>query len=582
MEIRRKLTGAGGFSRGLRRGERGVVLIAALAAVIVVGALAAALFTTARAEMNQARTLRVRSELLPLAEAATVSAEQRLLQELANSLPLTEKDEVAIGPHVVGWALAEVGAEETKTDDVGIQTLHQRYQIDAVADVGGFRRTVHRLVDVGLTPIFQFAIFYGDDLELLPGPSMTLSGRVHANGDIYVGSGATLTIDSDYFRCTGDIWRKRKESGAASTGTVRIRIADTTDFASLYSESQLTGLGVPSTSGFDSAFLGYDANGDGDLSDAGDWPDFVVGVLDSFQGSVQTGAHGMKPIVPPAIGSIQRFESVGSGVGDYAWDAGLGDYAYVGAGNGDHRKGRYHKNANLVIRDLTAYDAAGTPLALPAGTITEQQMWDAREGQAVKVTQVDIALLNSSGFLPANGLLYASRSDASAANCAGVRLKNGSELAQALTVVSEDPVYVWGNYNSVDKKPAAVIADALNLLSKSWNDTKVSGSLPVASATTYNFAMIAGADSTVGAAYSGGFENLPRFHENWSGIACNFAGSFVKIFQSLIANGGWQYGGDRYTAPDRNYQYDTMFQNVTDLPPFTPNAAQVRSVGWWE
>ena len=35
-----------------------------------------------------------------------------------------------------------------------------------------------------LVPMFQFAVFYNKDLEILPGPSMMLAGPVHTNGDL--------------------------------------------------------------------------------------------------------------------------------------------------------------------------------------------------------------------------------------------------------------------------------------------------------------------------------------------------------------------------------------------------------------
>jgi len=33
-------------------------------------------------------------------------------------------------------------------------------------------------------PVFQVAIFYNVDLEVEPGPNMTVTGRVHSNGNI--------------------------------------------------------------------------------------------------------------------------------------------------------------------------------------------------------------------------------------------------------------------------------------------------------------------------------------------------------------------------------------------------------------
>ena len=35
-------------------------------------------------------------------------------------------------------------------------------------------------------------------------------------------------------------------------------------------------------------------------------------------------------------------------------------------------------------------------------------------------------------------------------------------------------------------------------------------------------------------------------------------------------------GGTRF------WDYDTAFNNVSNLPPFTPIVAQVKSTGWWE
>jgi hypothetical protein len=570
--------------RRAARSRSGIVLLAALAMVIVVGALAAALFASAQAEMQQAQTTRSVIDARNLAEGATAAAEQALLVAVANVLPPPAGGSLQHGPHAVPWTLAHVGNDFTETDAVGIQTIHEHWQADARADLPGASHTVHRVLDVGLTPIFQYAIFYERDLELLPGPSMTISGRVHTNQDLYVGvgSGNTLTVKSDYFRSVGSMWRKRKDNGTLTLGNVKIQESGTTLLFDMWSQSQLSSKGVPSASGYDSDFLGYDQNGDGDLSDALDWADFAVGALSTWAGTVQTAAHGVKRVEPPAIGSIARFEVVGSGLGDYTWDSPLGDYKYVGDGQGEARKGRFHEHADVVIRDLTAYDENGAPISLPLGTLVERSFYDAREGKTVKVTEVDLSLLSSGGGFPGNGLLYASRSDATSSQPNGIRLKNGATLGGALTVVSEDPVYVKGDYNTSSKKPAAVIADAVNLLSNAWDDSKNKGTLPKAKATTFNMAMITGNDETVGTQYSGGFENLPRFHENWSAVNCTILGSFVKIYASQKATGKWVYGGDRYTAPNRLWDYDTAFNNVANLPPFTPNVAQVRSAAWWE
>jgi hypothetical protein len=131
--------------RGLRH-RSGVVLLAALAMVIVVGALAAALFTTAHAEMQQAQTTRAVVDLRNLAEGATTAAEQSLLVAVANALPPPASGTLQLGPHAIPWTVAHIGTDTTDTDPVGIQTIHQHYQLDARADVGQFGHTVHRMV----------------------------------------------------------------------------------------------------------------------------------------------------------------------------------------------------------------------------------------------------------------------------------------------------------------------------------------------------------------------------------------------------------------------------------------------------
>jgi hypothetical protein len=83
-----------------------------------------------------------------------------------------------------------------------------------------------------------------------------------------------------------------------------------------------------------------------------------------------------------------------------------------------------------------------------------------------------------------------------------------------------------------------------------------------------------------GGTYSGGFENLPRFHENWTGRTATILGAFVNMYQSSFARSPWRYGGDVYTAPNRNWNHDPDFLDPNRLPPFTPNAVYVRRVLW--
>jgi hypothetical protein len=49
-----------------------------------------------------------------------------------------------------------------------------------------------------LIPLFQFAIFYNNDLEIANGPNLTITGPVHTNGRLFLSpDGSTLTFNGD-------------------------------------------------------------------------------------------------------------------------------------------------------------------------------------------------------------------------------------------------------------------------------------------------------------------------------------------------------------------------------------------------
>jgi hypothetical protein len=139
------------------------------------------------------------------------------------------------------------------------------------------------------------------------------------------------------------------------------------------------------------------------------------------------------------------------------------------------------------------------------------------------------------------------------------------------------------------RKPAAVMGDAVMLLSNSWNDSNASaevGSRP-ASNTTYNMAILAGfipsgfdpdgSGPKAAYGYSGGANNFPRFLENWSGKSCTYHGSMVELFQSKNFIGKWDTGVI-YRPPNRRWNYDTMFSSTP--PPGSLDAVAVTRGGW--
>ncbi|MEO5819222.1 MAG: hypothetical protein ABIT71_01845 [Vicinamibacteraceae bacterium] len=215
---------------------------------------------------------------------------------------------------------------------------------------------------------------------------------------------------------------------------------------------------------------------------------------------------------------------------------------------------------------------------------------------------------------------------------------NGS---QGLTVASENPVYIQGNYNAcsatlpagpaftpactgaffgatpgTDHVSAAVIADAVTFLSNAWNDIRsftnphdvdVSGGSKYtglanapdtdvardASTTYYRTAIVSGkgynfprsATSATGADHTdwgtdGGAHNFLRFIENWGGAQLNYRGSIVSLYMNRQAVGIYKCCDVVYGAPARGYEFDTEFLTPSLLPPRTPMFRDINTLSF--
>lgn len=180
--------------------------------------------------------------------------------------------------------------------------------------------------------------------------------------------------------------------------------------------------------------------------------------------------------------------------------------------------------------------------------------FDDHEGRAIEMLDVDLGVLldcvHSRRLLDegrglddetGGGLVLYFGVEGAAARY-GVRVFNGARIASSvtgaplvrgLTVVTSHALYVRGDYNSIDKRPAGFVADSLNILSNAWNDVAPGGGegQRPAAATTIN------ADFLAGAVDVAGLPAFPRFHENWSGTTLTYGGSFGSRGGSLHAEG---------------------------------------------
>jgi len=163
--------------------------------------------------------------------------------------------------------------------------------------------------------------------------------------------------------------------------------------------------------------------------------------------------------------------------------------------------------------------------------------------------------------------------------------KIGNSDPTGLTFVSDQAVYIQGDYNTLNWQPASILSDSLNVLSNAClnadftvhklnsQNCNTGGSAAKISPTdtTVNTAFLAGTDitnSTAAPGYNGGLENYPRFLEGWGGRTLTYRGSFVSTGTPLRVRGTWS--NQSYGAPNRNWDYDTRFNAAENLPPLAP------------
>jgi hypothetical protein len=419
----------------------------------------------------------------------------------------------------------------------GLVALIQPYAIESeVRGPSGAQKRVEQTIEHQLIPIFQFGVFYDQDLEIVPGPSMTFEGRVHTNSDLYTATWATLTYNSKT-TSAGHIYHKRKDSTEMPDGTVRF-IDETGEYQTMT---------------FDSTD-----------------PDWLEQSIELWGGQVEDQAHGIEPLTLPIPYDVDFIDLIRRG---------------EPSDPDELRQIMYYWKADLRIIDGVATDRDGNPVTLEPGIITAATFYNFRESKWVTATQIDLDLLQDYNRDPLNGILYVSMTETTpGARDAVIRLVNGTKLpGQGFTVATDNPLYVKGDYNTIQKTPASLVCDAINILSNNWNDANSDQSISnrIATNTAVKAAIMAGNTETIWGTYNGGLENLPRFLEYWSGRTFTYLGSLVCVWNSQWAIGTWYYGGNYYTAPNRNWSFDTDFLDPDKLPPGTPFVHTVQRLSWY-
>jgi len=477
----------------------------------------------------------------------------------------------------------------------GLYSLNQPIDIRVTArDSSGNRATSVLSVNAQTIPLFQFGVFYEGDLEILPGQVMTFAGWVHTNGNLYLSSN-TATFQSQITTPDSVFWQRKDMN--QRLGGVRINNA----------AASAVLLDFDSRSLFGAAFVNRSQT--------------------RFSGRLMTEAHGVRPLklplpanTPPHVLIEPRNVADNAMVQDVkmAWKA---DW-YMEVDAIALRAGETvcpnitNTRTGMQVPDV----ATRCPNIFRA---TANAFYDGREDLRPDIIDIRMDSLRAwSDADPQNRaprILYIHVKDdptpTTRNDYIAVRLRAGNRLplpssaadTGGLTIVTDRPMYVLGDYNTNVWRPAALMSDAITFLSNpanvamtgcggattGWCDSNQSGyAHRTARNTTVNAAILSGHSATTcdwqraGCGtnnYGGGLENFPRFLENWGGgTAFTYTGSLVSLFTSQFSFGLWgntsnptYANGAYYTPPTRIWQFDINFRFPQRLPPGTPSVGTV-------
>jgi hypothetical protein len=473
--------------------------------------------------------------------------------------------------------------------------------------------TIAESLQFASIPLFQFAIFYNMNLEIAPGADMTITGPVFCNQNIWEGA-----ADTTY------------SSIVSAVGTNDMSAAD--PFANNYSKDggPTFSLSGQPTSNNDPLTMPIGTNNDPaaiqallNLPPAA----YAIGTTPAYSTNGQVYmANAADLIITNFVSGTNSSSPHGTNILMYYQDSKTTLYTNVVPY--DFYLLKTGGSTNYVTTNKTAHIDCTTNVQYAGYSfVTNIAFYDYRESATVQAVQIDIAKFNvwvtnkaaNGGNSTSNGTwnstcntdkghpidsIYVYNSvHLTSTTLPAVRVVNGQVLCPSqtggtvygFTVVTPFPMYVLGNYNVQNSSgssigvnstthtyPAALMADAITILSTNWQDS-VTTENPTPKVTTVNAAMLEGivpTDPSISGDYSGGVENFMRLLENWNNnVPLWYNGSIVVMFPSQYATNHWSYGS-YYTAPVRDWAFDANFRQQSKLPPLTPQSKAIIRGQW--
>ena len=227
--------------------QRGVALVVALMLMGFLSALAAAFSLAIQTDTAMSGADGQERKGFYAAEAGLNYAMNEVRGLFADYTPPTNYSGTlnigeGAGERVVHYEVAEVpGRNPGPAEPIpagkhfaGMNTIPSEFTVTSTAthSVTDQEASLGAEFTIYSVPIFQFLAYYANNLEILPGPNMTVSGRIHTNSDLYLNTntGSTFSIGDRLVApinrfvqvsAAGNIFRGRLNTNECQ-GTVRI------------------------------------------------------------------------------------------------------------------------------------------------------------------------------------------------------------------------------------------------------------------------------------------------------------------------------------------------------------------------
>jgi hypothetical protein len=504
--------------------------------------------------------------------------------------------------------------------------------------------TVHESVQFAGIPLFQYAVFYNVNLEVMSGQTLDIWGPVFCNQNIWEGSSITTfhsTVNAVGTNSTGtaDPFSADYVGTGASTFSLAGQPVSHSSPVVMpigtnnQPQTVLAMLQLPPASYAMGTANAYSSNG---LAYPANEADLVV---TNFYNGTNSGTSAL----PYGTNFLVYFQDSGLAPLPYDYYIITNNYTH-GTFSTNFASTNFLASITNHILNYSIYYAGYTWL-------TNVIFYDWREAQGwtgtsltpsgppklVQAVQLDVSLLNvwitnttanggsdTNASWPAqptkilhsghglNSMYFITSVPFVTGQLPAVRVTNGKQLPPAgLGLATSFPLYIWKDYNvQTDSShsvlglngtttalaytyPACCMADSISILSDNWTDTGktwTSGG-PTASSTTINAGMLEGIVQTnphntsnpagYNGDYSGGVENFMRLLENWTGQTLTYNGSIVVLFYSEYATNYWRQTGGYYSAPTRHWAFDLNFENSSKIPPLTPKTRAMIRGNWY-